>query len=96
MEKENSLYSNEEIPLPALVYEGGLTIESFWYDRGMNANEKQQTPRLHNIKEVAQMWNLSVWEVRRLINQGKVRPILGFKAFKFTGDELDVSKLERL
>lgn len=60
--------------------------------------QNDNTPtKLYSIKEAAKLWNLSVWEVRGLIKNGKLRPIIGVgKGFKFDGSELKTNQLERL
>lgn len=58
---------------------------------------EKEIRRLYSLKEVAPLWGLSIWEVRNLVKQGKVRPIIGVgKGWKFDGTELDIEKLERL
>ena len=63
------------------------------YDGGMKTNEAK---KLLTMKQFCEMNGVSRWTVYRLINEGKIRPVIGMgKGFRFTGGELG-EVLERL
>jgi hypothetical protein len=53
--------------------------------------------RLYKMKEAAALWGLTYWELRAMILDGRIRPIINVgKGYKFDGSELSMAKLERL
>lgn len=55
------------------------------------------TMRLYKMKEAAALWGITYWELRAMILDGRIRPIIKVgKGFKFDGSELGAAKLERL
>lgn len=70
----------------------------------MTENKKNTTDgvaapvmRLYSMADAAKMWGLTYWELRRLIQSGRVRPYVGIgRGFKFDGTELKAENLERL
>ena len=55
------------------------------------------TMRLYKMKDAAALWGITYWELRAMILDGRIRPIINVgKGFKFDGSELSAAKLERL
>jgi hypothetical protein len=52
--------------------------------------------RLYNTAKVSELWGITPTEVRTLIKRGIIKPIIGFKGFRFDGTELKKANLERL
>jgi hypothetical protein len=52
--------------------------------------------RLYNTAKVSELWGITPTEVRTLIKRGIIKPIVGFKGFRFDGTELKKANLERL
>jgi hypothetical protein len=49
------------------------------------------------MKDAAALWGITYWELRAMILDGRIRPIINVgKGFKFDGSELSAAKLERL
>jgi excisionase family DNA binding protein len=55
-----------------------------------NGNKTNNEPigKLLTTKEAAEAWGISRWSIYDLVKQGKIRPIVGFKSWRFTGREL--------
>ena len=50
---------------------------------------------LWTTERAAKEWGIPKKSIYRLVKLGKLKPILGFKSWRFTGDELE-DALERL
>ena len=61
----------------------------------MSEKEKTETRRLLTTKEAAKVWNIPRKAIYRLVTQGKLRPIIGFKSWMFQEGDID-GALERL
>jgi len=60
------------------------------------AEQDKEPLKLYTTKEIAKIWNISYWCIRDLVLDGKIRPIVLGKGWKFTGFELTEAILERL
>lgn len=60
------------------------------------AEQTKEPMKLYSTKEIAKIWNISYWCIRDLVRDGKIRPIVLGKGWKFTGFELTEEILERL
>jgi len=53
--------------------------------------------RLYTLRQVALMWNLSIWTIRGMVARREIRPIVGIgRGWMFDGGELERVTLERL
>lgn len=67
--------------------------------KNRNTNNKENGVKMNGklltTKEAAESWGISRWTVYDLVKQGKLRPIVGMKSWRFVGDELE-GVLQRL
>jgi hypothetical protein len=62
-----------------------------------NTVTQKKTERLYTAKLAAEKWGISYWSLRSMVEDGKIKPIIGIgKGWKFTGDELGEVEFERL
>ena len=58
---------------------------------------KEEATRLLTTEEAAREWNISKKAIYRLVRDGKLRPIIGFKSWMFERQDLFQGQvLERL